>query len=158
MGPSEKVPRVLREFTLVYTQICVKPGTKPLTSSPISFNYRDRTAPHLHRQWRVLCAAAAVRIQEEIPHDPTCFPPSLLFVCLLRRHVIPIDWFTLIDIVKRYVINTIIATLIQIQIRAQLPTQSYGTIIIIIRWRDGGADCILTRTQFQSIGLLWLIL
>ena len=70
------------------------------------------------------------RIQEEIPCDPTCFPLSLLFVCFLRRHTSPIDWFTVsidIDIIKRYVINTITATSIQIKIRAQGPTPSYGT-------------------------------
>ena len=69
----------------------------PLPFLFFSFNYHHRTdgAPHLHRRRRVLrAAAAAVRIQEEIPRDPTCFPPSLLFVCLLRRHANPIDWFT----------------------------------------------------------------
>ena len=76
----------------------------PLPFLFFSFNYHHRTdgAPHLHRRRRVLrAAAAAVRIQEEIPRDPTCFPSSLSFVCLLRRHTSPIDWFTVsIDNIK----------------------------------------------------------
>ena len=78
----------------------------------------------------VLQQPAAVRTQEEIPRDPNCFPPPLLFACFVRRHTSPIDWFTLsidIDIIKRYVTNTITATSIQIKVGVQLPTPSYGT-------------------------------